>query len=395
MPTFPLATLAAQVTATGITAPAYTDILNSLIASFQAIYGSDILLTPDTQDYQMLAIFAAAINDSNQTAIAVYNGFSPVFAQGANLSSLVKINGLQRQIATNSTALVNVVGTAGTVITGGIVQDTNGNLWNLPPIVTIPGGGLISVTVTAQVLGAIAASASTITIIYTPQLGWQSVTNPAAATLGAPIETDAQLRIRQAVSTSLPAQTPLSAIAAAVANIIGVTRSLVYENNTSSTDSNGVPGHTISTIVQGGNSTTIAQTIEAKKSPGTGTFGTTTIVVNDPSGLPVSISFYILVLVPIYVNVTIKALANYVASSGVALQNAIAAFINNLPIGGKVYYNQILSVAQQINLAIGSTYDVTVLQTGTAPSPTGTVDIVIPFNQAASCIVANVVLTTT
>src|ERR1700732_3041579 len=112
---YPLSTLSAQVTATGISAPSYNDIISSLVASMQAIFGSDIYLVPSSQDYQMLAIIAAAINDQNQAMIAAYNGFAPSFAQGANLSALVKINGLARQPATSSTAQIVIVGVAGTV----------------------------------------------------------------------------------------------------------------------------------------------------------------------------------------------------------------------------------------------------------------------------------------
>lgn len=394
MGTFPLATLAPTVNASGISSPSYSDVLNSLIASYQSIFGSDVLLTPDTQDYQMLAVFALAISDTGSRIIDVYNGFKPSFAQGAGLSALVKINGLQRQIPTSSTVVVTITGTAGTVINGGQVQDTLGNLWNLPAIVVIPGGGSISVTATAVVSGAISAATGTVTIIATPTIGWQSVTNAAPATPGAAVETDAALRIRQAISTGAPAQTPLQAIAAAIANIPGVTRSTVYENNTNATDSNGVPSHSIATVVQGGSATTIAQTIEAKKSPGTGTAGTTSIVVNDPGGLPVTINFYQLALTAIYVNITIKAGTNYVSSTGTALVNALIAAINALPIGGTVFYNFLIGVASLASSTLGSTFHVTAMTVGTSPSPTGTGDVAIAFNAAASTDSTKINLTT-
>lgn len=396
-PTFPLVTLAAKVTAQGITQPAFSDILNSLIASFQAIYGSDAILTPDTQDYQLLAIFANAINDANTTLVAIYNGFIPAFAQGVGLSSLVKINGLARLVPTNSTAILNIVGTVGTVINNGVAQDTNGNLWNLPQQVIIPGGGLIAVTATAQVQGAIAAAANTITTIFSPTLGWQSVTNPSPATIGSPVETDAALRIRQQISTSLPASTPLSAIQAAIANLPGVVRSFVYENPTGSADSNGVPAHSIQAVVQGGVLTQIAQTIEAKKSPGTGTGGGTQLIVNDPSGVPVAINFDVLSFVTVFVSLTVKQIANYVSSTTTAIINALVAYINALPIGAQVYYNDLIAVATLVNsnAALALSFHVTVLTSGTAANPTGTVDIPVAFNKAAQTVAANIVVTVT
>ena len=172
MTTYPLPTLAATITSTGISAPSYADIYQSLQASFQAIYGSDSYIDPDSQDGQMLAIFAQAMNDANNATIAAYNSFSPTTAQGTGLSSNVKINGLKRLVPSNSTVNVTIVGVAGTTITNGIVGDTAGNQWALPASVVVPGGGSIVVTATCTAPGAINAAPATVTSIVTPTQGW-------------------------------------------------------------------------------------------------------------------------------------------------------------------------------------------------------------------------------
>lgn len=390
---FPLATLSAKITATGISAPSYSDILSSLVASMQAIYGSDIYLTPDTQDYQMLAIVAAAINDQNQAMIATYNGFAPSFAQGVNLSALVKINGLTRESATNSTAQLVLVGVAGTVINNGVAQDVNSNLWSLPATVTIPGAGTITVTAICQTPGAIAAASNTINQINTVVLGWQTVNNPVAATIGINAESDAALRQRQAQSTAISSATPLSAILAAIANVGGVQRYAIYENNTGSTDGNGVPGHSISLVVQGGDTTAIATTIEEKKSPGTGTYGTTNITITDPAGLPITINFFELANVSIYVALTIHPLTGYVASTGTALLAAIVNFINGLAIGQDLFYDWSFGPATLYGSPLGLTYKITSLFIGLSPSPIATADLPIAFNAAANCATGNIVFT--
>ena len=74
---YPLPTLAATLSATGISAPAYTDILLSLQASYGTIFGTDAYIAPDSQDGQLLAVVARAISDCNDMAIAVYNSFAP------------------------------------------------------------------------------------------------------------------------------------------------------------------------------------------------------------------------------------------------------------------------------------------------------------------------------
>jgi uncharacterized phage protein gp47/JayE len=390
MSSFPLATLAAQIGPSGITGPSFADIQSSLIASFEAIYGSDVLLTPDTQDGQWIAVLASAFHDMNQLFIAIYNGYIPSFAIGAALSSLVKINGIQRQVATNSTAVLSIGGVSGTVIAAGVAIDSQQQMWNLPPMVTIPLAGTVDVLATAQNLGNLLAAPGTIAGIVNPQFGWQTVTNAASAIPGVAIESDASLRRRQTISTSLPAQTPLGAIAAAIANIPGVSRSIVYENSTGSPDVNGVPGHSIAVVTQGGNSTTIATAIETKKSPGTGTFGTTTIVVNDPAGLPISINFFVLTLTQVYVALTIRPLAGYVSSTGLAAAAAILAFINALAIGSPVYYNQILAVGGLIDTPVGNTFTIIGMTLGFAPSPIGTANLAIAYNSAAATAAANI-----
>ncbi len=395
MSSYPLATLGPTIDSTGISIPAYNDVYQSLIASFQLIYGTDIYIAPDSQDGQLLALFAQAMTDSNQAAVAVFQSFSPSYAQGAGLSSLVKINGLVRQIASNSTAVGTVLGVAGSIITNGVVSDTNGNLWNLPATVTIPSAGTVTVTVTAQQAGAIVAPAGAINTIYNPQLGWQSFVSTTDAVVGAAVETDAALRQRQSNSVALPALGIKEAIYSAIGNVPGVTRWTIYENATGSTDSNGVPAHSFDAIVQGGTVAAIAGAIALRKPPGIQTFGATSQTVYDNLGFPIVINFDVLAQIQIYFGITIKALAGYTSTTAADIQNAVANFINSLAIGEDVYAGQIRGVASLITLAEGQTFYVSTLTLGTSPSPSGTSDIAILFNQAAACSPSNVAITVT
>lgn len=390
-------TLAAFVDETGIHAPSYSDILTELQAAYRAIYGSDIYLGNDSQDGQLLAVFAQAISDVNSAAVAVYNSFSPITAQGAGLSSIVKINNIRRQVPTNSTVDVTLTGQAGTVITNGIVSDANNNKWNLPATVTIGGGGTVAVTATAQVEGNIAAGVATVTKITTPTLGWQSVTNAAIATPGAAVETDAALRVRQAVSTALPSETPLDGIVAAIGNLIGVQEIKPYENDTGSTDGNGIPAHSISIVVIGGDDVEIATTIALKKNPGTGTYGTTTEDVMNSSGLPVAINFYRPTDVPIDVHIAVTALTGYVTSTGDVIKAAIADYISALPIGGgvgeAVEWSKLIFAAN--NTAFSTTYNVTAVTLRKGAGSFLAADVPIAFNEVSSCIPADITLTVT
>ena len=395
MATYPLATLAPTVSNTGISAPQYSDIYQSLIATFQNIYGSDIYVAPDSQDGQFLAVIAAAINDSNQAMISVFQGYSPYYAQGTGLSAQVKLNGLTRLTATNSSAVGVVTGVVGTIITNGVVQDAGGNLWNLPTSVTIPTGGSISVTVTAQQPGSISATVGTINQIYNPQVGWQTFSNTSAAVAGQATETDAALRIRQAASVATPALAVRDAIYAAIGAVNGVGRYTVYENPTASTDANGVPAHAIACVVEGGSVAAITSAIFLRKPPGLQTYGTTSYTQTSPLGLTSVINYFVLGQVNIYFAVTIKALPGYLSTTTADIISALVAYVKSLVIGESVYVSQTSAIASMIGLPEGQTFYITDFRLGTAASPTGTSNIAIAYNQGANCAASNITVTVT
>jgi hypothetical protein len=335
------------VDATGISAPTYGEVLQWLQDRVRAIYGTDIYIEPDSQDGQLLAIFALALHDSNSAAVAVFNSFSPSTAQGVGLSSVVKINGIKRQVPSFSQVVVRIVGQAGTQISNGRVGD-NINLnseWALPATVEIPPSGEIDVTATSTAPGAITAAPNSVQRILTPSPGWQTVTNPASAAPGAPVESDANLRRRQTKSTSISALTPREAIYAAVANVTGVQRLEVFENENPGSDERGLPPHSIAVVVEGGDLLTVAETVALKKSPGTGTFGSSKFILLDSRGVPNTINVSSLNLVPIYFDVTILPLKGYVSTTGDLILSSVAEFLNEQTINEELYVGRLWAPA--------------------------------------------------
>ncbi|EIN0010662.1 baseplate J/gp47 family protein [Salmonella enterica] len=387
--------LSATVTAEGISAPDYQTILDTLTSYFQQIYGSDAYLEPDSKDGQMVALVALAIHDANNTAISVYNCFSPVTGYGAALTSNVKINGIARKGATNSTVDLLLTGTAGTAITNGTVKDTNNVIWRLPASVVIGVDGTVTVTAICSKSGAVAAPAGTITTINTPTRGWTSVTNPAAATVGAPAETDAELRIRQGQSVAIPSITPFEGVDGAIANIAGVTRHKLYENDTGKTDGNGLPPHSISAIVDGGDVTEIARTIRGSKGQGVRTWGKTSVTVPDKYGNPHIISFSRPTDVPVYGKITLKVFAGYTSQIGVQIQQAVADYINRLMIGDQVLLSRIYSPANLGVVSGGNAryYDIQELLIGKSPEAVAAANINIAYDESASCKPENIIIT--
>lgn len=389
--------LSATVTASGISAPDYQTILSTITDYFQQIYGTDAYLEPDSKDGQMVALVALAVHDANNTAIQVYSSFSPSSGMTDALTRNVKINGITRKPATNSTVDLTLTGTAGTTITNGSVKDANSITWNLPASVTIGVGGSVTVTATCANSGAVASVAGSVTKINTPTRGWTAVSNTNAATVGSPAESDAQLRIRQSQSVAIPALTPFEAVDGAIANVAGVTRHKLYENDSGSTDSNGIPAHCIAAIVDGGDSAAIAQIIRGKKGQGVSTYGSTTVTVPDKYGNPHPISFSRSTNVPIYAAITLKVFTGYTAQIGEQIKQAIADYINGLTIGDDVLLSRLYSPA---NLGVESGgnakyYDINALAIGKSASSLSAANVVIAFNESASCNTANIALTVT
>ncbi|AWF37308.1 putative bacteriophage protein [Klebsiella oxytoca] len=384
--------LSATVTAEGIAAPDYQTVLDTITGYFQQIYGLDAYLEPDSKDGQMVALVALAIHDANNTAISVYRSFSPATALGDALTSNVKINGITRRSATNSTVDLLLTGTVGTTITNGSVRDSNSVIWNLPATVVIGTDGTVVATATCASTGAVAALAGSITTINTPTRGWASVTNPLAATVGVAAETDAQLRVRQSQSVALASLTPFDAVDGAIANIEGVTRHKLFENDQEVTDSNGLPQHSISAIVEGGDATEIANTIRSVKGQGVSTYGTTAVIVTDKYGNPYTIRFSRPVNVPVYVSITLKALTGYSSEVGEEIKVAVAAYINSLAIGDSVLLSRVYSPANLGVVSGGNAryYDIMELLIGRSADDVAAANVVIAYDESVSCSVGNI-----
>lgn len=380
----------AHIDRDGFHLPEYPATLARLQQSLRDIFGEDIYLEPDSQEGQLAAIVALAQQDTYALAAAVYNAFSPQTAQGAGLSRMVIINGIRRQASGYSTAPVRCAGAAGTIIRDGRLEDDAGRKWDLPPEVVIPPAGEILVTATAQEPGDIHAAAGEIKTIATPCRGWQSAVNTEAAMPGRAVETDAALRERQAVSTALPSLTVFEGTLGAVGSVSGVTRWRGYENDTSETDENGLPPHSICLVVEGGDSRAIAEAIAVKKTPGCYTHGDVEVQTRDEMGMPNSIRFFYARPVRVRVRVTIKPLSGYLSSTAQAIKKNIAAYINALPIGDDIMVSRLLCPINEADVPGRRSFDVLAVEICEGdPLDDGAdwqqANLIIGFNSAAKC----------
>lgn len=368
----------------GISAPTLEEIVTYLQDQYRRIFGDDIYLDSDSQDGQLIAIIASAINDTNTAAIQCYRAFSPSTASGEDLSSVVKINNIQRQAANNSSADVHITGVAGTVISNGVVRDSAGLRWNLPATVTIGTNGSVTATAVCQTSGAITAAAGAINQILTPVRGWQTVNNPAQATVGKDVELDGSLRQRQSASTALPAQSILDSVVGAVANIDGVQRYKGYENNTGAQDDRGIDARSIALVVEGGDSDAIAEAIFKNRSLGVSTQGDVTINVTDQQSIQHATSFYRPTGRPVTVDLDLTAYNGYLSTYGDSIKSAIADYVSTMPIGANIYRTRLYVPANLSNDTASQTFEVTALRIGVDGGAASEQDVTLAFNETAA-----------
>jgi uncharacterized phage protein gp47/JayE len=107
------------VTVNGFVAKQQATIASEINASFQASFGSNINLLPESVLGQLRDIFAEREALIWQLAEAVYDSQYPSGAEGTSVDNVLALNGLRRIGATPTTASLVLLGTVGTVIPQG------------------------------------------------------------------------------------------------------------------------------------------------------------------------------------------------------------------------------------------------------------------------------------
>lgn len=319
----------------GLHIPTYTDIRDYFIAGYKNIFGSDIYLGEDSQDYEMISLYAKAMDDFAALAVDDYNSRNPNYATATTLDLLLPINGIKRNSATYSTATLALTGMPGASLSAGMLaRDQAGYSWQIRAGITFNSAGEATADAICTQAGAILAPAGSISIIETPTLQWYTVTNPADAVPGRNVETDAAVRVRRAKSVALSAASTLDGIVSALVNLDGVEHVAVRENYTNVTDENGLPPHSVCALVQGGDEDEIAATVFRKKAPGIATYGNETVTYVDAYGLENTVHFSRPVQTAVTINVRLRELYGWDGDSMInSIKDHLIAYVDGIGIG--------------------------------------------------------------
>ena len=85
------------IDASGIHMPTYEDRLQDLVSAYRSIFGQEAALSPEVPDYQLLSVFAKALDDTSALVLQAYNSRNPAYAAGQALDLLLPQYGITRQ----------------------------------------------------------------------------------------------------------------------------------------------------------------------------------------------------------------------------------------------------------------------------------------------------------
>jgi uncharacterized phage protein gp47/JayE len=232
----------------------------------------------------------------------------------------------------------------------------------------------------AEDVGPISAEANSLNVIKTPALGWDSVTNPLAASEGRFTETDEELRLRFRNTKFERSTNILDSLYSALLSVTTVESVAVYDNDTDIVDANGLPPHSFTAVVLGGEAEDIANTIWRNKPVGITSNGNTTVTITDSQDFPRDINFERPDPVVIYISIVLDTNELFPADGFDQIKSAIIAFAKDeFSVGDDIIWSRLFT---PINSIPG--HSVTSLFIGTSPSPAGTANIPIAFNKIGS-----------
>jgi len=297
---------------TGVIVPDTANIQTEVEGEYKAVFGQDLVVTPNTPQGVLITAEVAARSNVVRNNAALANQINPNLAGGVFLDAIWALTGGQRLAATHSTIPgVHLIGLPGTVIPAGSQASlSDGTLFASVSPVTLDGGGNGYVEFQAVEAGPIAANAGALTQIVTAILGWDSVTNPTAATVGRAEESDLASRQRRKNTLGLQNVALPIAITSGLYDTDGV-RSLSFRENTADTtqtiDGVSMVAHSIFVCVDGGTDAAVAAALLEHKSLGCAWNGSTTVNVTEPaSGQVYPVKFSRPTPVPVQARVTVR-----------------------------------------------------------------------------------------
>lgn len=373
------------VTPAGFVAKTVDDIRQDLVDDLHANCDATLDLDPDQPFGQIATAFSKKAAELWELGATAYSAFDRDSAEDRLLDNIGTLTGSLRLASRKSLVSVTVNLNSGFdqlpgAMTANVVGQTDVQFVNRDEVIATSGAGNYTVFFVAVADGAVVANSGTLTQITIPVTGWNSITNPLDATVGALIEDDPDYRVRQEEELTAEGGSTVDALRAKLLEVDGgkIIQAFVFENTTIFTDVNGLPGKAIECCIYDGLTPTatnadIAQTIWDNKGSGVQTVGTSSANAIDAQGNPQLVYFSRCVVDLVYVELDVSVNASKFPSGGQSLiKAAVALQGNTLDIGQTVVALQLRADA----LTVAGVSDVPAIRLGYAASPVNTANLI-------------------
>ena len=388
-----------EITPNGITIQTYLEIVDELIngsdtvQGVKQIYGSDINVDSNTPDGQLLNIFALSKKDVLDLIVADYDSKDPDQAVGTALDAVAQLCGIFRKGGTYTETDVTVTTDRGLNLVGldnpsespYTIADGVGNQFQLIESASLISGANV-LRFRAKDIGLIQVLPNTLIVPVTIVIGVVSVNNPTAASItGENQETDAQFRARRQRSVAVPSQGFLEGLRGGLLALEGMVEAAIYENNTSSLDSDDVPGHSIWVIVDGGTDDDVAETIYTYRNAGAGMKGGVSVTVEQVDGTFFVVYFDRADQQDLYIELDVASLSGSAIDSDALKEGLVEQYV--LGIYEAADITSITALVKEINP------DIVVQSAGVSADDVVFVDILRPTSKQSKFVVVEANIT--
>lgn len=387
---------------TGVIVPDTSTVQSTVQAEFKDALGQDLVVTANTPQGVLITAETEARANMLRNNAAVANQINPNLAGGIFLDAIWALTGGQRIAATYSVVPnVQLIGLPGTLVPAGSQASlSDGTIFASVSAVTLDDTGNAYVDFQAADTGPIACNANALSQIVTAVLGWDSIVNATAATLGRNEETDLASRLRRKNTLSTQNVALPEAITGGLYDTLNVKSLTFRENTTGATatiDGISLGPHSIYVCVDGGTDADVAATLLKHKSLGAGWNGTTSVDTVDPaSGQTYTVKFARPTAVPVQARLTVRnlsALIDVQTAVRKAILDFAAGLIDGEPgftVGSSVSAFELAGAVNQQNPGIYvQKCEISLLST----TSWSTNEITIALNQIATIVIGNIEVT--
>lgn len=383
---------------TGIIITDTADIKEAVQSEYQAAFGADISLEDSTPQGRLIDIETNARTAIIENNAYIANSINFNLASGIILDAWGANFNLTRGAATSSTVTATITGVAGTTISAGSQAATNaGDVFYLENNVSIPNGGSVTATFLSLEKGAIPCPVGSLTKIIDGTLGWETINNTTAATLGVLQESDSSFKQRFYDAGLFGGSSLIENYKNALMNVANVQSSYVRDNGTNQAeiyDTVNIAAHSVYACVDGGNDNDVAYALFTRKSSGSAwtaiTGQSVTVDVIDPTyNDTYQVTFNRPDAQQIQANIEMDVTTSAAPDPQTAVKNAVYDYINSLAIGEDVL---VLQVANAIVNAVPGV-KLTTVEIAKVGGTLSTSNITIHINEAAKTQLTNITVT--